>query len=144
MSYNSSNNDSVIQLGEGSFPSDQELATSIPLPSSVPPDELVLTENDDAIQIPDQIPAGEQVLIDPIELTAPVVFPTVIRGDKYYVHTQTVASDVWVITHNLQKHPAIHIEDSTGQEIIAEIVHVTNNIARVYFGGLYVGTAHCN
>ena len=136
--------DSVIELGQGGLPSDQQLLSSISLPTSVPQDEPVLTEDNNSIQIPNQIPSGEQILTDPVELTGITAAPTSTKGDKYYIHTQIVASDIWTISHNLQKHPAIHIEDLNGEEIIAEIVYITNNIARVYFGEPYVGTAHCN
>lgn len=169
MGYDVTNNDSVIQLVSPNTLPDPGISTSIALPDSVPSSELigvdsiqpvgeiielpdnvlqdesVLTEDDDAIEIPSQIPTGENVLIDGVTLTDPVPpTQTVITGDKYYVHNQSIPNDVWNVYHNLQKRPAIHIEDSTGQEIITQIVHVTNNYLRVYFGKPYVGTAHCN
>ena len=116
----------------------------IELPDVLPQDEIILTEDDDAIVIPDSIPAGQEVLTEGTILSSPTITPTVTTGDKYYLHTQSIASDVWSIYHNLQKRPAIHIEDGTGQEIFTQIIHVTNNLARAYFGKPYIGTAHCN
>lgn len=118
---------------------------TIELPNTIPLSEGILTEDDDSIQIPDSIPSGEEILIEGVTLVTPVSgTSTTITGDKYYKHTQSVASDTWNVYHNLQKRPAVHIEDATGQEIISQIVHVTNNYLRVYFGKPYVGTAHCN
>lgn len=160
--------DSVIELAsEGQIP-DQGVLDSIGLPSSVPSPELIgvelinpldntiklpdslpkeepiLTEGSASVQIPDSIPSGEEILVEGITLTNLSPEPFVITGDKYYLYTQNVASDTWHVYHGLQKRPAVHIEDLTGQEIITQIVHVTNNYFRVHFGKPYVGTAHCN
>jgi len=168
MGYDVTNNDSIIELVSGQEVPDQGNLDAIVLPSTLPSPELVgqeiigpvgevvelpsnlpqtgiiLTEDDNAIVIPDSIPAGQEVLTEGTILPSPVPTPTIITGDKYYLHTQSVASDIWSIYHNLQKRPSIHIEDSSGKEIITEIIHVTNNLARAYFGKAYTGTAHCN
>lgn len=159
---------SIIQLAESGQIPDQGVLDSIGLPSSVPSPELIgvelinpldntiklpdslpkeepiLTEGSASVQIPDSIPSGEEILVEGITLTNPSPEPFVITGDKYYLYTQNVASDTWHVYHGLQKRPAVHIEDLTGQEIITQIVHVTNNYFRVHFEKPYVGTAHCN
>ena len=62
-----------------------------------------------------------------------------------YVHSQGIAAQVWYIIHNLDKRPAIHCEDMSGNEIIPQIVHTDDNNAQAVFGNAtYSGTAHCN
>ncbi len=139
----------IIPLGNNGQQIDQTLPSdTIQLPDSVPQTEEVLTEDDEAIVIPSSIPAAEQILTEGILITAPVgvpsTSPSVVSGDKYYVHIQAIASDVWSIYHNMQKNPSVHIENSLGQQVIAEIVYVTNNLTRVYFGKPYTGIAYCN
>ena len=66
-------------------------------------------------------------------------------GDLTYTHTQSVAAQVWNISHNLGKRPSIHIEDSSGNVMIPQIIHDDDNNARAIFGNAtYSGTAYCN
>lgn len=63
-------------------------------------------------------------------------------------HPQGVASDVWVITHNLNKVPNVKIIDSTGEQVFGTVkIGGTNNedpmnMIRVIFGGAFSGTAY--
>ena len=139
----------IIELGINGKQIDQIVPSdSIQLPNQIPQTENILTEDDNAIVIPASIPVPEKILTDGTLITSPIItpssIPSVISGDKYYVHVQSVASDIWSIYHNMQKKPAIFIEDSLGEQVIAEIKYPTNNLARVYFGKPYVGTAYCN
>ena len=95
------------------------------------------------IQIPNQISSDPVVLID-----APVVpvsqNSSIFVNNTYYVHAQSIPSNIWEVYHNLRKHPSIHIEDISGNEVIAEIVHVDNNHARILFEGNWTGNAYCS
>jgi len=74
-----------------------------------------------------------------------LIVKTAGLGDLHYVHTQSMAAQVWNINHNLGKRPSIHIEDMSGNEIIPHIIHVDNNNAQAVFGNAtYSGTAYCN
>ena len=66
------------------------------------------------------------------------------RLDKNYVHTQRMASDSWIIAHNLNKYPAITIVDSGGTVVIGEIEYVSLNLACVKFNAIFSGKAYCN
>lgn len=58
-------------------------------------------------------------------------------------HPQGVASDVWVITHNLNKVPNVKIiEDSTGEQVYGAIKVNDMNKITVSFGGAFSGTAY--
>lgn len=66
-------------------------------------------------------------------------------GDLHYIHTQALPAQIWVIAHNLDKKPAIHVEDVSGNEMIPQIIHIDNNNAHAVFGNAsYSGKAYCN
>lgn len=61
-----------------------------------------------------------------------------------YVHEQGIASDVWVIEHNLNKYPSVSVVDSAENEIIAEIEYINSNIIEVRLKGASKGKAYLN
>lgn len=61
-----------------------------------------------------------------------------------YIHEQGIASDEWVIEHNLGKFPSVSVVDSAESEIIAEIEYVNNNIVKVILKGASKGKAYLN
>ena len=60
-----------------------------------------------------------------------------------YVHTQATLSSSWTISHSLNRHPAIHVEDSVGNIVYGSIQHVSNDEAVVSFANAFTGTAVC-
>ena len=67
-----------------------------------------------------------------------------IVEDKTYLHQQTVASDTWVVVHNLNKYPAVSVIDSAGNEVIGEIIYNDANQCTLKFEGGFKGTATFN
>lgn len=65
-------------------------------------------------------------------------------GDKHYTHNQGTASDVWEVTHDLGKEPAVTIIDSAGTEVIGEVEHVSLNKCILRFEGAFSGKAIFN
>lgn len=65
-------------------------------------------------------------------------------ADKTYLHRQTVASDTWVIVHNLNKYPSVNIIDSTGNEVIGEVIYNNTNQVTLRFKGGFKGIATLN
>lgn len=61
-----------------------------------------------------------------------------------YVHEQGIASDVWVIEHNLNKHPSVTIVDSAENEVVGEIEYINNNVVEVKLKGASKGKAYLN
>lgn len=59
-----------------------------------------------------------------------------------YVHTQSTASAVWVIPHNLGFVPNIRIEDSAGGDVEGEVEVVDTNTLQVTFTAAFGGTAY--
>lgn len=65
-------------------------------------------------------------------------------GDKHYVHVQGTPATLWIIAHNLQKHPAITVADSAGTLYWAGVEYPDLNTALVRTTTAFSGVAYCN
>lgn len=54
---------------------------------------------------------------------------------------QATPSLTWNITHNLGRKPSVSILDAAGNELLADVQHVSNNAISVYFSVPTVGSA---
>lgn len=64
--------------------------------------------------------------------------------DAYYLHTQGVASAVWVIPHNLGKYPAVTVVNSADDEVEGALHYDSVNQVTVSFNGAFTGRAFCS
>lgn len=67
-----------------------------------------------------------------------------IVNDKNFVYAQATFSDIWEITHNLNKYPAVTVVDSGGSVVIGEIVYIDKNNVRITFTSAFSGKAYFN
>lgn len=67
-----------------------------------------------------------------------------IANDKNFVYVQATSSDIWEITHNLNKYPAVTVVDSGGSVVIGEIVYIDKNNVRITFTSAFSGKAYFN
>jgi hypothetical protein len=67
-----------------------------------------------------------------------------IKEDLTYFYNQTIASDTWVITHNLNKFPSVTVIDSAGNEVIGDITYDNTNQVTLRFAGEFKGSATLN
>jgi hypothetical protein len=51
------------------------------------------------------------------------------------------AQSVWMIPHNLGRHPVVSIRDSTGAVIVADVRHLDTNVLTVTFSQPVLGSA---
>lgn len=65
-------------------------------------------------------------------------------GDVSYLHNQSLASDEWVITHNLGKYPSVTVVDSANDEVEGSINYVSINQLIVTFSAPFSGRAFLN
>lgn len=66
-------------------------------------------------------------------------------GDKNFVFEQAIASDTWIIEHNLSKYPSVMVVDSAGNaQIPDEIQYNSENKITVTFISAFAGTAYLN
>jgi hypothetical protein len=64
---------------------------------------------------------------------------------KTYIYEQAIASDTWVINHNLHKQPQIYIVDSSGNVQIPDEIDVNDeNTITVKFIAPFTGKAYLN
>lgn len=76
-----------------------------------------------------------------IHISSPV--PTESK-DKHYTHIQSVAADVWEITHNLEKEPTVTVVDSAGTVVYGDCEYINTNAVRLTFQGAFSGKAYFN
>ncbi|MBP5698841.1 MAG: hypothetical protein J6W96_04885 [Alphaproteobacteria bacterium] len=65
-------------------------------------------------------------------------------ADKQFVFEQGIASDTWVINHNLGKRPNVVTVDSTGKEFKGATEWVDDNTVIVRMNGARTGEAYLN
>lgn len=61
-----------------------------------------------------------------------------------YEHSQPSAAATWVINHNLGFKPSTTAYSVGGQLMLANIIHMSLNQARIYFDGPVSGFAVCS
>lgn len=62
----------------------------------------------------------------------------------HFIYTQSVASATWTVNHNMGKRPSVSIVDSSGDEVIAEVNHVSTNQLVITFSTAFSGVAYLN
>lgn len=74
-----------------------------------------------------------------------MITPRTLRIATHYTHDQAIASDRWVIEHNLNKRPSCHIVDSAGNiQMPNEIIYDSDNQVTIYFISPFAGYAYLN
>jgi hypothetical protein len=64
--------------------------------------------------------------------------------DAKYVYTQGVASDTWVITHNLNKYCSVTVVDDNKDVVMGEIHYDSVNQVTLTFTASFTGQAYLN
>ena len=59
-----------------------------------------------------------------------------------YVHKQLLATDTWVIDHNLGRYPAVTVVDSIKRVYEGDVVYVSENRVRIIFAAPFSGEAY--
>ena len=65
-------------------------------------------------------------------------------ADKTYRHVQTIATEVWIVGHNLGKYPTVAVVDSSGAQVIGDLFYISLNQIRLTFSAAISGEAYCN
>ena len=61
-----------------------------------------------------------------------------------YIFEQAAASDVWEITHNLDKYPSVSVVDSANNIVSGSVWYVDKNRLEIIFNGAFTGKAYLN
>lgn len=65
-------------------------------------------------------------------------------GDLNYVHTQSSASSLWSVAHNLGKFPSVTVIDSGNNVVFGDVVYVDLNNITISFSAGFGGKAYIN
>tara|TARA_R100001079_G_C4438618_1_gene147663 strand:- start:902 stop:1255 length:354 start_codon:yes stop_codon:yes gene_type:complete len=72
-------------------------------------------------------------------------------GDLNFVHTQSVASSTWLVTHNLGKYPSVSVVDTSETEVVGKVIYkdwATGNSSstklQILFTAAFAGKAFLN
>lgn len=65
-------------------------------------------------------------------------------SDKNYLHSQGTPADTWVITHNLNKYPAVIVIDSTNSQVVGNVEYNDLNTVTLTFSAAFSGQATLN
>jgi hypothetical protein len=87
-------------------------------------------------------PQGPQGSAGPTGAQGPAGEPG--RSHATYVFQQQVASNSWVVTHNLDCFPPVQVVDSAGNEVIGDIDYISNNQLVLRFTSAFSGVAYLN
>ncbi len=63
-------------------------------------------------------------------------------GSAVYVHTQSSATSVWMISHSLGTKPNVLVLDNAGQQLLAEVTFPSNSLVTVTHAAPYAGVAY--
>lgn len=69
---------------------------------------------------------------------------TVTLQSKTFIFEQGIASDTWVINHNLNKKPSITVVDSADNVVEGAEKYIDENTIEIYFNGAFKGKAYLN
>lgn len=67
-----------------------------------------------------------------------------VTGGSTYTHEQSVASNEWVINHNLGRHPSVTIVDSAGTQVFGDVEYNSENQITIRFSASFSGRAFLN
>lgn len=65
-------------------------------------------------------------------------------GDLNYTHIQIAATTLWSVIHNLGKFPSVTVIDSGDNEVIGDVLYLSNNSLEISFTVPFSGTAYLN
>jgi hypothetical protein len=99
-------------------------------------------------QMPAPMPAAPQVVLQPIQLPSQTISVgsnqnTVGPVSDSFVFTQTVPSVQWLIPHT-PGFPSVTLVNTSGQEILGEVLYVNNVLIFVNFNQPVAGSAFIN
>lgn len=123
------------------------------------PSKVSQLENDLDFQTGEEVEHSIQEAIEPLEteistkvetiegsalIDAVRVENTVTITSKTFIFEQGIASDTWVINHNLNKRPSIDLVDSSGRAFEAVRDYVNNNQVIIRLEAATAGYAYLN
>ena len=66
------------------------------------------------------------------------------KQDAFEIWDQSAASNIWTITHTLDKKPSITVVDSGDNKVYGKIDYIDNNTLTITFNAAFSGKAYLN
>lgn len=67
-----------------------------------------------------------------------------IINDKTYIHSQILASKLWMVHHDLSKFPSVSVVDSGGNIVFGSITYISKDTISIEFTAEFSGTVYLN
>lgn len=67
-----------------------------------------------------------------------------IINDKTYIHSQILASKLWIVYHDLNKFPSVSVVDSGGNIVFGSITYISKDTISIEFTAEFSGTVYLN
>lgn len=64
--------------------------------------------------------------------------------DSFFLFEQEMASAEWEISHPLNKFPSVSVVDSSGNEVLGEVIYINDGKIKIVFQGAFSGKAYLN
>lgn len=61
---------------------------------------------------------------------------------RRHVHTQSVSSSTWDITHTLGGRPSVTVVDSAKSVVVGDVTYIDDSNIRIEFNGAFTGSAY--
>jgi hypothetical protein len=68
--------------------------------------------------------------------------PAGIDTNASYTHHQNIASDTWLVVHNLGFFPSVTVEDSAGNTVEGDIAYTDSTTLQLTFSAAFGGVAY--
>jgi len=65
-------------------------------------------------------------------------------ADKHYAHVQAISTNLWSITHGMEKYPSVQVIDDSGNNVCGVISYTDANTLTLTFYTPFTGTAYLN
>ena len=65
-----------------------------------------------------------------------------IKPKSFYVHNQADESEIWYVTHNLNRNPNVNVFDNDNNKIVGIIEYTTSNSLNITFSSAKSGKAY--
>jgi hypothetical protein len=65
-------------------------------------------------------------------------------GNAFYEHYQATPSSLWIVAHNLNRHPSVTTTNLSGYVIIGDVTYINNNIVTISVQPARAGYAYFN
>jgi len=109
---------------------------------------LIKTSDNGPVSSPKQLSDGNGNLIPiTVSTTAVALTGTVTANGESltsFTYNQSVATELWIINHNMGKKPSVTVVDSANTYVVGEVTYLDNNSLTVGFKSAFKGKAHLN